>query len=66
MIDSFSDWPQVPSAVKGFNRRNNYLDGVRRLEAETRPGGFHPRMNARMSGLITSACVVIMPWGKPG
>jgi hypothetical protein len=25
-----------------------------------------PLMNARMSALITSACVVIMPWGKPG
>ena len=31
-----------------------------------RPLVLYDLIKARMSALMTSACVVIMPWGKPG
>ena len=54
----------------GASDRTQAVTIAARSEASFRPLFFYltvaPLMNARMSALITSAFVVIMPCGKPG
>lgn len=51
-----------PAPFVGETRKTAH-PGVTGMRRSFAPKGFQARMNSRMSGLMTSACVVSMPCG---